>query len=44
VIGIALDESLGLEVLELRWVLTGPVAHRLAVEQNACLIGRENLS
>ena len=39
-----LDENLGLEVLELRWVLTGPAAHKLAIDQKACLICRENPS
>jgi len=39
-----LDENLGLEVPELRWVLTGPAAHNLAIDQKACLICRENPS
>ena len=39
-----LDENLGLEVLELRWVLTGPAAHKLAIDQKVCLICRENPS
>lgn len=43
-IGIALDENLGVEVLALRWVLTGPAADKSAVDQKACLICREDPS
>lgn len=38
------DENLGLEFPELRWAIAGSASHKLAIDQKARLICRENPS